>query len=68
MLVTDAGISIDVNELQSKNAPAPMLVTDVGISIDVSELQCANISAPMLVNWLPSAKVTVISDLQPWNA
>ena len=39
MLVTEAGIVIDVSEVQYSNAPPPMLVTVEGISIDVSELQ-----------------------------
>ena len=37
MVVTLAGISIDVSEKQHSNAEEPMVVTLVGISIDVSE-------------------------------
>ena len=63
-LVTDAGISIDVSESQPRNADEPMLVTEEGISIVVSESQYANAYEPMLVSWLPSAKVTDVSESQ----
>ena len=39
MLVTEAGIVIDVSELQPENADESMLVTEAGIVIDVSERQ-----------------------------
>ena len=45
-----------------------MLVTVAGISIDVSELQYSNAYEPMLVSWLPSAKVTDVSELHSQNA
>ena len=39
MLVTDAGIVIDVSERHPLNAYEPMLVTEAGIVTDVSESQ-----------------------------
>ena len=38
MLVTDAGIVIEVSDSQYSNASEPMLVTDAGIVIEVSEV------------------------------
>ena len=65
MLVTEGGIVIVVSEVQSENAPSPMLVTDEGIVIEVNEVHSQNAHEPMLVSWLPSAKVTVVSEVQP---
>jgi hypothetical protein len=45
-----------------------MLVTLAGMAIDVSFVVYENASFPMLASWLPSAKVTDVSEVVEENA
>jgi len=59
MEVTELGMVIDVNRLQSENALSPMEVTELGMLIDVNPLQSENALDPMEVTLLPIAIVVI---------
>ena len=54
MLVTPAGIEIEVRLLQLPNAPHSMLVTLSGIVIELRPMQFLKANSPMLVTGMPS--------------
>jgi hypothetical protein len=58
---------MEVNPELAK-ARSPRLVTLAGMVMEVSELVAANESFSILVSWLPSAKVTEVSEVAPLNA
>jgi hypothetical protein len=68
MVVTLAGIVMEVSEVAPRNALYPMLVTLAGIVMEVREDAPRNALFPMLVSWLPAAKLIEVSEVAPWNA
>ncbi len=65
MVVTLTGRLMDDRKMQRWNAPEPMVVTDDGMVTLDSRVQLANAKMPILVT--PLAKVSEVSDAQPWH-
>ena len=62
MLVTPAGMVMEVREVAPENAQSPMFVTLAGMVMEVREVAEANAAYPMLVT--PSGIVIEVSPLE----